>query len=136
VTFGGGFGTDRGATLAYDYNTDAWTDLSTDASPTDRYYQMMTYDPTTDRIIMFGGTQGSENVEAPTDETWAYDLNSNAWTQLHPATAPSPRGWGAFAFNPAKDMLVLVGGGPTREEATDETWIFDPSSDTWTLASP
>jgi N-acetylneuraminic acid mutarotase len=136
VTFGGTFGSDPGATLAYDYNTDTWTDLSTDTSPTDRYYQVMTYDPTTDRIIMFGGAQGPESLEAPTDETWAYDLDTNTWTQLHPATAPGPRGWAAFAFNPADDSLVLFGGGPTREEATAETWIFDPSSDSWAPAGP
>jgi hypothetical protein len=134
VTFGGGFGSGPGSTLAYDYNTDTWTDLSDEASPSDRFYQMMTYDPATDRIIMFGGTQG--NAETPTAETWAFDVNTNTWTQLHPETAPSPRGWAAFGFNPADNTLVLFGGGPTREEATDETWVFDPSSDNWTLASP
>lgn len=133
VIFGGGAGSGPGVTLAYDYNTDTWTDnLSTDGSPTDRIYSAMAYDPATDRIIMFGGVQGFS--ETPTDETWAYDVDTNTWTLLSPTTSPSPRGWAAFAFNPADGTLVLFGGGPRREEATDETWVFDPATDDWTLA--
>lgn len=134
IVFGGGAGSGPGATLTYDYNTDTWTDLSSDAGPADRIYQAMAYDPTTDRIIMFGGVQGG--AESPTDETWAYDVDTNTWTLLDPVTSPSPRGWAALAFNPADGTLVLFGGGPRREEATDETWVFDPETDSWTLASP
>lgn len=134
VAFGGGAGSGPGATIAYDDNSDSWTDLSSDTSPTDRVYQAMAYDPTTDRIIMFGGVQGG--AETPTDETWAYDVDTNGWTLLSPATSPGPRGWAALAFNPADGTLVLFGGGPRREEATDETWVFNPATDDWTLASP
>jgi hypothetical protein len=134
AVFGGGLGLGPGATLAYDYNSDTWTDLSSDASPTERAYQAMAYDPTTDRIIMFGGVEGG--AETPTDETWAYDVNSSMWSLLNPPTRPSPRGWAALAFNPADRSLVLFGGGPRREEATDETWVFNPDTDDWTLASP
>lgn len=134
VVFGGGASSGSGTTLAYDYNTDTWTDLSSDTSPNDRVYQAMAYEPTTDRIIMFGGVQGG--AETPTDETWAYDVDANTWTLLDPTTRPSPRGWAALAFNPADRTLVLFGGGPRREEATDETWVFNPEADDWTLASP
>lgn len=134
MVFGGGTGTGPGATLAYDYNTDTWADLSTDDGPTDRVYQAMTYDPSTDRIIMFGGVQGG--AEAPLDETWTYDLDTNTWAQLHPSTQPGPRGWAAMAFNATGGTAVLFGGGPRREEATDETWVFDPASNAWTKATP
>lgn len=134
VVFGGGSGPGAGVTLAYDYNSDTWTDLSPDASPTDRVYQAMAYDPTTDRIIMFGGVQGGG--ETPTDETWSYDVDANTWTLLSAAARPGPRGWAALAFNPADGTLVLFGGGPRREEATDETWVFNPGTDDWTMPNP
>jgi N-acetylneuraminic acid mutarotase len=133
VAFGGGTGSGFGATLAYDYNSDTWTDLASDAGPTDRIYHAMAYDPMTDRIIMFGGVQG--RAETPSDETWAYDVDTNTWTLLSPATRPGPRGWAALAFNPADSTLVLFGGGPRREEASDETWIFNPATEDWTLTS-
>ena len=133
VGFGGGVGSGSGATVAYDYNSDTWTDHSSDSGPTNRVYQAMAYDRTTDRIIMFGGVQGGG--ETPTDETWAYDVDTNTWTPLSPATRPSARGWAAFSFNPADSTLVLFGGGPRREEATDETWVFNPETDDWRLAS-
>lgn len=134
VVFGGGTGTGPGATSAYDYNSDSWTDLPSDTGPTDRIYQAMAYDPTTDRIVMFGGVQGG--AETPTDETWAFDVDSSTWTQLNPTTRPSPRGWAALTSNPADGTLVLFGGGATREAATDETWIFDPATDDWMMAIP
>lgn len=110
VVFGGGSGSSAGATLAYDYNADTWTDLSSDTSPTDRVYQAMAYDPATDRIIMFGGVQGA--AETPTDETWAYDLDSNTWSLLSPTSRPGARAWSALAFNRVTARSCSSGADP------------------------
>ena len=52
-------------------------------------YQAMAYDAGSDRVVLFGGKPGLLSVTS--DETWAYDFDTNAWTQLHPSMKPSER---------------------------------------------
>jgi hypothetical protein len=40
-------------------------------------------------------------------------------------------GWHAMAYDPENNVVVLFGGGPDRSQYTDETWVFDPSTQTW-----
>jgi diguanylate cyclase (GGDEF)-like protein len=42
---------------------------------------------------------------------WAYDYESNTWTALSPAVAPSARGWHAMAYSDIDQKIVLFGGG-------------------------
>ena len=42
----------------------------------------MAYDPTSGRLIMFGGSAGDGGR---LDDTWAYDPAANAWTELKPS---------------------------------------------------
>lgn len=117
-------------TWAYDYDTDTWTDLSPKRSPVPLDYSAMVYDPVGKRMILFGGVTGS--LEEPRGETWAFDFRRNAWTNLAPATAPSPRGWHSMAFDAETETIVLFSGGETRDTDQDDVWLFDPQADTWT----
>jgi hypothetical protein len=89
----------------------------------------MAYDPGTDRMILFGGVTGGQ--EEPLADTWAYDYDTNTWTELSPAMSPSARGWHALAYDPEAGAIVLFGGGRTRDEATAETWLYDPATGAW-----
>lgn len=102
------------------------------AGPEARFYSAMVYEPTTDRIILFGGVTGSR--EEPLGDTWAYDVDTNTWTELHPPSAPSARGWHAMAYDEVDEVVVLFSGGPTRDDVILDTWLFDPADDTWELA--
>jgi N-acetylneuraminic acid mutarotase len=97
----------------------------------------MVYHPGTDRIILFGGhSLGDLNFS---DETWAYDHNSNTWTQLTPATHPSGRRFHSMVYDEAADRMVLFGGIAgtwLKEEINDELWIFDPVTDEWSQVTP
>jgi N-acetylneuraminic acid mutarotase len=115
-------------TWAYDYNTDTWTEMTPEISPPARHYHALAYDPTIDRVILFGGTDAAER---PFDDTWAYDYESNTWTELAPATAPSPRGWHAMAYSEMDQKVVLFGGGPTHTQFLADTWLFDPATNVW-----
>ena len=123
---------DLGDTWAYDLNTDTWQEMSPTTSPPARRYAAMAYDPKTDRVILFGGVAGRQ--EEPLGDTWAYDYDTNTWTGLSPATAPGPRAWHAMAYDPGAGVIVLFGGGRTRDEATAETWLFDPQGGSWTTS--
>ena len=42
-------------TWAYDSSKNRWTELNSETHPTPRVYLCMAYDPSTERVIMFGG---------------------------------------------------------------------------------
>ena len=126
-----------GNTWSYDYGTDTWEELKEYVpaeGPSPRIYSDMVYDPRSERMILFGGVR--PDSEYPHADTWAYDCSSNTWAEMAPDTYPSERGWHAAVYSTKEDRVVLFGGGPSREEFTDETWVYDPGANTWTNVAP
>jgi len=118
----------HGDTWAYDYEGDTWTEMSPTAAPSGRTYSAIAYDPTGDRMILFGGSEDAEISSL--GDTWAYDYGSDVWTQLD-VVGPSDRGWHAMALDADTGMLVLFGGGRSRDQYTAETWVFDLVANSW-----
>src|SRR5207247_5007912 len=74
-------------TWAYDFDTNMWRNMDPVAAPPTRYSAATAYDSGSDRVVMFGGygTQGW------LPDTWAYDLETNTWTDVDipvPLSAP------------------------------------------------
>lgn len=131
IVFGGGsriVGEPLGDTWAYDYDKDTWTKMTPAVSPPPRTYSAMAYDPATDRVILFGGSEGEETAQF--DDTWAYDYDNDTWEQIG-SKGPSARAWHVMALDAETGQIVLFGGGISRDEYTAETWIFDPRAKTW-----
>ena len=98
IMFVGAFGGQRrGDTWAYDYNGDTWTLLLPGSGPSPRGFLVMVYDACARRSILFGGV-GPVPTEITDDETWSYDYDANAWTQLTPGLAPSARAWHGMVY--------------------------------------
>jgi hypothetical protein len=149
VLFGGHM---EAETWAYDYNSDSWTELTPAASPPGRDYTSLVYDPVGRQMVMFGGLDGVSYREQQGQgwtydgalhewdhtigDTWSYDPAANTWTNLEPLTAPPARGWHAMAYEESTGLIVLFGGGPSRWGFTNETWLYDPSTNTWSEWSP
>jgi Kelch motif len=105
-----------------------WTKLSPDNSPPARSYLAMAYDPASEKIIMFGGWDGSGYL----NDTWAFD--GTAWTHLLTRGFPPARAAAQMAYDEVSQKLVLFGGFNGRSYLGD-TWIFDGKTSRWVRAS-
>src|SRR5439155_478261 len=88
--------------------TSEWTNMNPSVKPSAREFHAMAYDSRSDRIILFGGTQSLPPFDS--DETWAYDFNTNTWTNMDPASKPSARDGHAMAYDTQSDRVILFGG--------------------------
>ena len=122
-------------TWAYDYASNLWTMMPrpADASrlPSARNSDGLTYDSGADRIILFGGGEDS----GPAQGTWAYDYNTNTWTNLKPAVSPQSRSYGYLAYDHGADKIVLF-GGLIDGRVTAETWTYDLKANHWEQKAP
>ncbi len=80
--------------------------------PSSRSHHDMAYDAESDRVIL-SGWRGL-------DDTWAYDFNSNTWTDVSSSVSPSARDNHAMAYDAESDRVILFGGST----GSDETWSY------------
>ncbi len=115
-------------TWIFDRVNDVWTELAADPQPRLGVGARMVYDSNSDRVIAFGG-QGFDDGELVwTEGTWAYDANTNTWTDMQPTVVPPPINYFAFSYDSESDRSVLFGlqdGGDTL------MWSYDYDANTW-----
>jgi N-acetylneuraminic acid mutarotase len=113
-------------TWAYDPINNSWTDLSPSGDPpSGRASQSMAYDSASGKVIMFGGTDGSDCL----DETWTYDPVADTWENVVTAAdIPPPRAQQAMAYDSARSQVILFGG--LRSGSAADYTLLD---DTWAL---
>jgi hypothetical protein len=110
-----------------------WTMLTPAGTlPTPRTLHTAIYDPVRDRMIVFGGTFGSDR-----SDTWALSLSGTpAWTQLFPGGTPPTRSRHTAIYDPTGDRMVVLGGfdGPAW---TNSVWALSlGASPMWTELTP
>lgn len=77
------------------------------------------FDPTTGRLLTFGGNLADAGVGA---ETW--QLEGDQWTLLQPPVSPAPRTSAVLCAHPASRQFVLLGGGPSSTTFAEDSWVF------------
>lgn len=96
------------------------------------------------RLYVFGGCLDN-NTAATMNDLWALDPVAGTFTQIHDGVitqAPHARGRCSVAWNSASNRLVVFGGdnratGPLPANTLlNDTWEFDPVSNTWTDVTP
>src|SRR5439155_86351 len=117
-------------TWAYDFNANKWTNKDPFPKPPMRYCHATAYDAQSDRVILFGGDLAGGLF----NDTWAYDFNTNAWTNLDPPAKPPVRYEHAMAYDSGSDRLIMFGGAGSSGYLND-TWAYDFNKNTWTNAS-
>jgi len=99
-------------------------------APTPRRGHSAIYDATNDRVIVFGGYDGTYRTD-----TWQLTVSGGSvtWTPIVTAGTPPEGSYGHCAiFDPVRDRMVVFGGdgGPT---ASDRAWALSLSGPpTWT----
>jgi hypothetical protein len=133
ILFGGATGATRETasilndTWAYDYNTNTWTEMA--KGPEDHLGYRMAYDSESDRSILFGGMV-YPRIKLLND-TWAYDFNTDTWTEMQPSTSPPVRNYHAMAYDTQADRVILFGGSDSRDKGIPDTWAYDFNTNTW-----
>ena len=125
-------------TWLFDVKTDTWRELTPSNSPTPRSSVGMAYDAKNRRVILFGG---SSNAEYPHSDTWAYDFESNSWTEMHPSVSPKPQYGVGMVYDSVNERVLLLEGhwvtrdesGRVRDGYDGGLYTYDIAADTWRL---
>lgn len=89
----------------------------------------MVYDTKIDRIVLFGGDDGSHASQP----IWLYDFNSNTWEQINYQGGPKILWDHGFVYDDKADRFILYGGS---NAGSDETWVYDLNVNTWAKMQP
>ena len=119
------------STWTYDYNSDSYTEMDPASPPLGRVGLGFAYDSIRDQVILFGGAADLSTINVFLSDTWLYDVDTDTWTEVFPASAPS--GVGDMAFDSESDRVIKFGTGL---DTVNETWAYDPGSNVWTEMSP
>lgn len=101
-----------------------WTQIDA-PGPEARGNQVMAFDSVHNKTVLYGG---AGNGGAYLGDTWEYDGPAHTWTQVFPATNPTPRYNAAMAFDAAHGVAVMFGGYSGVREG--DTWTWNGSD--WT----
>ncbi|MGM0576459.1 MAG: Kelch repeat-containing protein [Myxococcota bacterium] len=117
--------------LAWNGSTWAWTELSPIGTPpSGRYDHSAVWDAEEQRMLIFGGYDGSER-----NDTWSLSRNGGSWdwTEFSPTgTPPSERDGHSAVWDAAGHRMLVFGGnnGGAGSERND-TWSLSWNGDTW-----
>jgi N-acetylneuraminic acid mutarotase len=112
----------------------AWTEISpSGTAPSARGSSSMAYDQVGGRFIVFGGGDGDDSF----NDTWGYEPASNTWTELKPSGAlPPARHSHTMTYDPVTHRLIVFGGSDEDGMPLNDTWAYDPVTNTWTELKP
>ena len=132
----GGEGDGVGYDATYYWNGTNWTPTDFvnggfQGGAGDTFASPLTYDPVTGQFLLFEGGNGqgpdgpgiAPPPPAVLNETWTW--NGSIWTQLAPASSPSPREAASMAYDSATNQLILFGGQTEGAETLyNDTWVW------------
>jgi len=115
---------DLGDTWIFDVTTNTWTQVMT-STPPERWFPVMTYDHTNQKIILYGGEKVGGGKY---DDVWAFDTVTNIWTEMD-STGPTPSRDHGMSYDYINKRIIVFGNSGAS------TSIYDPARDLWTLRS-
>ncbi len=120
---------------SFDFDNGTWQELSSNSDgggqPSKRYGTVAALDVNTNQLIVFAGFA---SVGSRQDDTWAFDLDDNSWTDLQPSPHPVQRCLHRSSLIDDQGKMIMYGGqsgGPL-----EDIWSFDFNAGTWTELTP
>jgi alpha-tubulin suppressor-like RCC1 family protein len=117
----------------YDSILNCWEQITTNGLiPSARSGHAMIWNPTAQKVIMFGGNYGSVR----NNDLWWYDPVANTWTEKIAQDAvgsPSARNYYSMIWN---GTTVIIFGGSTASGYKNDLWWYNPGLNTWTQVTP
>jgi hypothetical protein len=113
----------------WEWNGSSWAEIVSERNSvaSSRFAHAMSYDTSRGRVVLFGGTTGSTEL----NDTWVWD--GDAWSDVTPTLSPPPRHSHVMSYDDTRERVVLFGGfgasGPVRD-----TWEWDGIN--WTEVTP
>ena len=121
----------NGETWIYNFSINSWISNYYGNTPSPRNALGIVYDSSNRQIILFGGSPGPVH----SDDTWVFNFTNNIWTNMNPLTKPSARACHAMAYDSFNQKVILF-GGKVGVPINDETWIYNPSENSWMQKYP
>ncbi len=125
ILFGGFVDSATSLNDTWSWNGSEWSQLIENGSPNSpskRYGAVMTYDPNSNRLILFGG----RSIDEFFNDTWAWD--GTQWTQLianNQPNSPPTKQFANMSYDPNSNQLILFGGFVIGDDFTNDTWAWD-----------
>jgi hypothetical protein len=100
-----------------------WRSLAPANPPPARDIHAMAYDSARQKFVLFGGRGIGNSVLA---DTWEYDPQTNAWSNVTPRNeGPVGRWNAAMVYDPTRARCVLLGGGQGFSRLLGDVWEWD-----------
>jgi hypothetical protein len=135
VIFGGFSSGYHNDIWAFDLDTQSWANLTPAAgppAPAPRLTPASIYDADEHRMITWSG----QGQGAFFNDVWAFDFDTNAWSQFTPTGGPPQIRYGvAHTWDPLAKELVTFAGF-TNLGRFQDVWRFDAAASTWTNSTP
>ena len=107
----------NGNNQTWEFDGSAWSQITTANAPTGRWGHAMFYDPTSQRVVLFGGRTSA----GASNETWIFDGAS--WTQPSLSVSPPARYEMASCFDSSRQRGVICGGWDGSSNM-DDVWAY------------
>ena len=111
----GGYGDHGPVSDTWTYDGATWTQRTTVFTPPARFNSTMAYDDQLQRVIMFGGFEGSF-----TTDLWEW--TGSQWRQRSPATSPVGMNGNKMAYDVLTNQMITFGGFISGTGRINTTW--------------
>lgn len=134
VMFGGSMdgSANGGLNDTWTWNGTTWTQKSPATVPPTRQQATMDYDLARGVIVMFGGRihGGPAGPTGAQNDLWEWD--GTDWTLIPAINPPGIRYSANMVYDIGRGVHVLWGGVNASNVGYNETWEYDPTTQTWT----
>ncbi|MDQ1700438.1 MAG: large repetitive protein, partial [Frankiaceae bacterium] len=120
VEFGGLTTGNPASNDVWTFNGVTWTKVNTTGGPSPRSAQHVVFDTNLGGELLFGG--GLTSSSAFYNDTW--ERINGSWTQLSPASSPTPRANAVTFYDPARCQMVVFGGSTSGSTDVNDTWTY------------